>query len=307
LAPSCRGRRNPSRSLNVRLEVLARPKRSASDDPDRRDRRYGQRLFISFAAAIALHEVFAGFVPRSSAPKPQEREVAAQTITLTKRPKPSPTPKPTPRVTAPPRPSPAPQTAVKAPAAKAASTPHAAIGGAAAPKRIALVTPRPVPPHAPPVSLATGTQLGRQNGGQGTGAGAGNGTSGLGGSGSGAGTTGNGNGGDANAACGHVDLLPGRVDYEPDGTVLQYVIAKVTTANDVLVGRFPYPFTYSAERLNPFTHEDVAMAENGGVPVQLPPGNVDPSTLLPAVAFVLKYTNPSDGHSTLMPCSGQSP
>jgi hypothetical protein len=287
--------------------VLARPRRTASDDPDRRDRRYAQRLFISFAAAIALHEIAAGFVPRSDAPKPQEREVAAQTITLSKRPKPSPTPKPTPRITPPPVATLAPQTAVKAPAAKAAATPHAATGGAAAPKRIALVTPRPVPPHAPPVSVAAGTHLGKQNGGQGTGAGSGNGTSGLAGTGTGAGTTGNGNGGDANTACGHVDLLPGRVDYEPDGTVLQYVIAKVTTANDILVGRFPYPFTYSAERLNPFTHEDVAMAENGGVPVQLPPSNMDPSTFLPAVAFVLKYTDPSNGHSTLMPCSGQSP
>jgi hypothetical protein len=102
--------------------------------------------------------------------------------------------------------------------------------------------------------------------------------------------------------CGQVDLEPGQVEYRPDGAVLQYVVAKVTTVNDVLVGRFPYPFIYSAERLNPFSHLDVKLAEDGGVPVQMPPPNLDQSALLPAVAFVLKHTDPTNGHTTLPPC-----
>jgi hypothetical protein len=277
------------------------------DAGDARDRAFTRRLAISFAIAIALHEIFVGFLPGQPKPAP-EREVAEELVTITKRPKPTPvpTPKPTPPSTSRPQATLAPQTEVRAPAAQAAATPHAKVGGAAAPKRIALVTPRPIPPQpALPVSLATGTNAGVQNGGTGVGGGPGNGTGGLGGVGSGTGKSGAGNGGDADTTCGFVDLEPGRVEYKPDGTVLQYVIAKVTTPNDVEVGLFPYPFIYSAERQNPFVHEDVKLAQDNGVPVQMPPPGFDPTTAPLAVQFVLKYTNPANGHTTLPECTGQ--
>ena len=276
---------------------------------DARDRGFARRIAISFALAFALHEILFGFVPTSPQPVP-ERAVAEELVTISKRPKPTPppTPQPTPPTTPRPQASLAPQTAVLAPAAMAAATPDAKVGGAAAPKKLALVSPPPVPPQPiAPVSLATGTHEGVQNGGTGSGAGPGNGTSGLGGVGSGTGKAGNGNGGDADTTCGFVDLEPGRVEYKPDGTVLQYVIAKVTMPTDVLVGVFPYPFVYPAERQNPFSHADVKLANDNGVPVQLPPAGFDAGSAPPAVAFVLKYTNPDNGHTTLPECSTTSP
>jgi len=273
------------------------------------DSDFGRRIAVSFAAAIALHEILVGFLPGPHPPAP-ERVVAQEFVTVTIRPSPSPTPRPTPQPTAPMTPRPqathAPRTEVRAPAARAAATPHAHIGGAAAPKRVALVTPRPVPPSAAPVSLVAGTHAGQQNGGSGTGAGPGQGTSGLGGTGGGTGTAGTGNGGNADTTCGFVDLEPGRVEYRPDGTVRQYVIAKVTTPSDVQVGVFPYPFTYPAERQNPFAHEDVKLAADNGVPVQPPPPGFDATTAPPAVQFVLKYTNPANGHTILPPCAASA-
>jgi len=286
--------------------VLARQVHSRSEARDARERQFGRRLALSFAAAVGLHEVFAGFIPAPDVPQAPESVVAIRTITVTKRAKPLPTPKPAPLTSPPPRAAIAPLTSVKAPAAKAAATPHAAIGGAAAPRRVAVTTPAPIRPHAPPLSSATGSQTGRQNGGTGSGAGSGNGTSGLAGTGPGAASSGSGNAGAADTVCGQVYLIPGRVDYRADGTVLQYVIAKVITANDVLVGRFPYPFTYSADQLNPFKNLAVSGTEDPGIPVQMPPAELDQSALLPAVAFVLKYTNP-DGHTTLPTCPTPSP
>ena len=230
--------------------------------------------------------------------------MAQEIVTITRRPTPAPTPRPTPRITPPPNAAVAPQTAVRAPAPKAAATPHARIGGAAAPKRLVLVTPRP--PEAPPDSLAAGIHQGRENSGSGSGAGPGTGTSGLAGTANGSGTTGTGNAGDANSACGAVTFEPGRAEYEPDGTVLQYVIAKVTTPGDVQVGVFPYPFSYPNERQNPFRHLDVKLAEDNGIPVQMPPAGFDPSTAPPAVQLVLKYTNPLNGHTTLPECAAPS-
>ena len=170
----------------------------------------------------------------------------------------------------------------------------------------------PPEPRAPE-SLVAGSHLGTQNGGTGTGAGAGNGTSGLAGNGTGTGTSGNGNGANANSApCGQVLLLPGRVDFRPDGTVLQHVYAKVIMRDgDVELGVFPYPFVYAAERLNPFVHDD-QLAADKGIPVQTPPPGSDVSAMPPTVQVVLKYTSAATGFTTLPDCGstptpGQAP
>ncbi len=277
------------------------------DDPG-----YRKRLGIAFAAALAIHEIIAGLWPGPPREAREEQRVAEQVVTITKRPRPRPTPAPSPVPT--PRPTPAPRYTfaptfqVRAPAARAAATPHAAVGGAAAPKHVVNVRPKPATPQRRPLeSLVAGTRLGRQNGGSGTGAGAGNGTSGLGGTGSGSGTSGNGNGGDQNTGpCGEVFLLPGRVEYRPDGTVLQHVYAKVILRDgDVQLGTFPYPFVYAAERLNPFVHDD-QLAANKGIPVQTPPPGFDVSAMPPTVQVVLKYTSGATGFTTLPDC-GPSP
>jgi hypothetical protein len=124
-----------------------------------------------------------------------------------------------------------------------------------------------------------------QNGGTGTGAGAGNGDSGQGGTGTGTGTHGTGNGGDANAApCGDIYLIPGPLAYRKDGTVVQYVLAKVIERDGT-----------------------DAVEADGGIPVQQPPPGTDTSALPPAVAVVLKYTNPATGFTRLPACERESP
>jgi hypothetical protein len=265
-------------------------------------------LGIAFALALALHEIVAGFWPHGAPDPKPEATVLAEIVTIVKRPRATPTPRATPRTTPAPHYTLAPKYEVRAPAAKAAATPHAAIGGAAARKHLAIIKPKPIPPQeAPPVSLAMGTHLGKQNGGTGSGSGAGNGTSGLGGTGSGTGSSGNGNGGDTNSApCGDVYLLPGRTDYRPDGTVLQHVYAKVILRDgDVELGTFPYPFVYAAEKLNPFAHDD-QLRPDKGVPVQMPPPGSDVSTMPAMVQFVLKFTSPATGLTILPDCNGDA-
>jgi hypothetical protein len=275
---------------------------------DLADPGYRMRLGIAFAVALALHEIVAGLWPTPLPPEHVQERVAQEIVTISKRvPAPSPSPVPTPSMTPAPRYTLAPRFEVRAPAARAAATPHAAIGGAAARKHLVLVKPKPVAPK-PPESLVAGTHLGKQNGGSGTGAGAGNGTSGLAGSGSGNGTAGTGNGANSNSApCGEVLLLPGRVDYRPDGTVLQHVYAKVIMRDgDVELGVFPYPFIYAAERLNPFVHDD-QLAADKGIPVQTPPPGSDVSTMPATVQVVLKYTSAATGFTTLPDCGATQP
>jgi len=235
------------------------------------------------------------------------RKLSADEIlkAATAKPTPPPTPQPTPRITPAPHYTLAPQTVVRAPAPRAAATPHAAVGGAAAHRRIVH---RTVVSHpAPPQSIAEGTHAGLQNGGTGTGAGPGSGTSGLGGTGSGTSGAGTGNGGETNTSpCGAVYLEPGEVSYRHDGTVVQHVVAKIVLGDGTVeIGRFPYPFLYPAERMNPFVHED-ALRPDKGIPVQLPPPGTDMSGAPMAVQIALKYTNPDTGTTTLRDCGSAS-
>jgi hypothetical protein len=256
--------------------------------------------------------VLATIFPRAAPPGAPETVTPALRVTIVRRtPVPAPTPRPSrtptpPPVTPAPRYTLAPQIVVRAPAPKAAATPHRRAGGAAARKRAAH---RPaIRQAAPPESLAEGTHAGLQNGGTGTGAGPGNGDSGQGGTGTGTGTRGTGNGGDTNAApCGDIYLIPGPLAYRKDGTVVQYVLAKVIERDGTVeVDKFPYPFLYPAERSNPFRHDDAVEAD-GGIPVQQPPPGTDISALPPAVAIVLKYTNPATGFTRLPACDPASP
>jgi hypothetical protein len=260
-----------------------------------------RRFALAFALSLALHEIAAGLWPRRPPPPPEER-VVAQLVTVAVR-TPAPTPRPTPRITPAPHYSIAPRIVVRAPAALAAATPAHTLGGAAARKRIVVARPVPRRP-APPKSVAEGTQSGQANGGAGTGAGPGAGTGGLGGTGSGTAAQGNGNGGDTNAApCGDIFLLPGDVAYRRDGAVLQEVVAKIILRDGTVeVGKFPYPFVYSAEAQNPFRH-DVGLAKNGGIAVQMPPAGTDLSALPASVDVVLKHTDPVTGTTDLPECS----
>ncbi len=272
-------------------------------------------MLVAIASAIALHEVIAGLWPQTPA-RPAEEPVVTQVVKLTRAtpaptpaptpvPTPTPKPKPTPKIT--PTPAPhytlAPVVVVHAPAAKAAATPTRHLGGAAAPKH--TVRKSIVKATSPTVvaSLAEGKAAGKQNGGKGTGAGAGTGTGGLGGKGTGTGTSGNGNAGDASTApCGDVIFEPSHLSYRPDGTVVQEVIAKVTTRDgNVEIGKFPWPFLYPAKKLNPFVY-DAALNGRDGVPVQQPPPGTDLTTAPMVVQFVMKYSDPNSGQTKLPSC-----
>jgi hypothetical protein len=161
------------------------------------------------------------------------------------------------------------------------------------------------PTHrAPPVSLADASHAGKQNGGAGTGAGAGHGDSGLGGTGTGSALAGSGNGGDANLApCGDIYLLPAQIGYRKDGTVLQFVLAKIVLRDGTVdVDRFPYPFVYPGAKENPF-RADAPLTGDGGIPVQEPPAGTDVTRYPVAVQIVLKYTDPQTGVTTLPACN----
>jgi hypothetical protein len=256
-----------------------------------------------------LHALLASLWPGGATRDLPERVTRAEIVTIalrtprpTPRPRPTPTPPPPP-VTPAPHYSLAPTVVVRAPAPKAAATPHRHSGGAAAPKRIARVSQMPAV-HAAPVSLVAGTKAGEQNGGAGTGAGAGTGDGGLGGTGTGTGGVGNGNGGTTDTApCGDVYLLPGALVYRKDGTVVQQVLAKIVERDGtVRVDRFPYPFVYPGEKANPFRHDDAVNAD-GGIPVQEPPAGADVSSMPASVQIVLKFTDPKTGLTSLPACN----
>jgi len=292
---------------------LRRVKRGTVDVADNA---YTRRLLLALAFSIALHEIVAAVWPRAQTRRAEE-PVVTQTIALTHRPPPTPapTPRPTPVPTPPPTakktPAPrytlAPKIVVRAPAAKAAATPRATHGGAAAPKHVTHVIPPPrIRRSAVAPSQIAGTHSGEQTGGTGTGAGAGEGTGGLGGTGSGTGTSSTGNGGDTNSApCGIIYILPGELRYRPDGTVEQHVLAKVILRDGTVeVGKFPYPFIYPGDAANPFRH-DAGLSKSGGIPVQIPPPDEDVSAMPPPVQVVLKHTNPGTGFTDLPECDVQ--
>jgi hypothetical protein len=248
-------------------------------------------------------------VPRPEVAKPQDR-VVAQIVRIEKRPPPTPrpTPHPTPRLT--PTPAPrytlAPRVAVRAPAPRAAATPHRKVGGAAARKHLATPQPRvPSPRPKPPQSLAQGTHAGVQNGGSGTGAGAGAGDSGAGGSGTGSAGTGNGTGGNADTApCGYVTFF-GKYDHsDRGGTRYVHVRIEVTLRNGtVLSDELHWFFVYPNERSDPFA--TLNARADLPTPMQLPPPGFDMSRQQPATVFALQHTTP-DGYTTLPACPGQT-
>jgi hypothetical protein len=229
----------------------------------------------------------------------QDPKTIAERVTIVRQtPKPRITPKPL--ITPKPHATLAPQIAVRAPAPQAAATPHLHSGGAASHKHVA----RTHPIHrAPPASLANASHAGKQNGGAGTGAGAGRGDSGLGGRSTGSALAGTGNGGDANLApCGDIYLLPAQIGYRKDGTVLQFVLAKIVLRDGTVeVDRFPYPFVYPGAKENPF-REDAPLTGDGGIPVQEPPPGTDVTRYPVAVQMVLKYTDPQTGLTSLPAC-----
>lgn len=80
------------------------------------------------------------------------------------------------------------------------------------------------------------------------------------------------------------------------------MIAKVTLRDgSVTIGKFPWPFLYPGEKLNPFTHDEL-VTDHNGVPVQPPPPGTDIASLPAAVQIVLKHTDLATGYTSLPTC-----
>ncbi len=262
------------------------------------------RAASAVAGAIAIHAVLFA-VLRDPGPPAAARTTPGETIAIvmrtpapSPRPTPTPRPKPPPVVTPPPKATPAPVVAVRAPAPRAAAPVRKHVGGAAAPKHVAVRKAK----AAVAVSVAPGIAHGFAPGGTGTGAGPGAGDGGLAGTGSGVAGTGTGNGALANTApCGDVDLIPRETTYMRDGTVHQTVEVEIRLKDGTVEdGTFPYPFVFAGEAANPFEHTSALV--DGGVPVQMPPPGTDVANASLAVRTVIEHTDRTTGKAKLPSC-----
>jgi hypothetical protein len=266
------------------------------------DRTHVRRLAIAFAAAVALHEIAAGFI-HGRAPQAVDQNVPAEPIVVTIH-TPVPTAPPTPR------PTPEPIVTFSAHASPAQAAPRAAArvrhtGGRAAPLAISVTPPPSI--HATPgaIALATADAAGVQNGG--TGVGAGPGASGEGGAnGSGSGGEGNGTGASVQP-CGEVwlDPVPGSLVLNKDGSRTVRVHIEVTMSDGSTVGDvLGWRFKYRREKDDPFAKagSEIPML------LQLPPPGYDlEATQTAATVFAVKHTG-ADGYTDLEDCpKPQSP
>lgn len=289
------------------------------------DRGYVRRLIIALAAAVALHEILAGFWPYSSRQESADT-VVAQRVTIERRPTPKPTPTPQPVLRETPPPSPPPATprprptivwhATQAAAPKAAGPKTERRGGEAAPLHRIIVARRPtivVPVTPAPSRVAAGTPVqngravGIANGGAGTGAGPGTGTGGDNGAsnGNGQGGSGNGTGSGADTSpCGYVDFVPDerRIKTLDDGSQHVEVRISVHLRNGETVEDYlHWPFVYASESDNPFRHKELPAL------LQFPPPGYNlEANQQPVTVFVVKHTGPN-GRTTLPLCPGQKP
>jgi hypothetical protein len=246
-------------------------------------------LAIAFAAAVALHEIAAGFI-HGRAPKESEQAVRADPITVTLH-----TPAPTTRPTTPPTPR-------RTPAPVVTFSRHASLARAV--QHSLFVTPPPSS-HATPaaLALATADASAVQNGG--TGAGAGPGTSGEGGpNGSGSGSGGEGNGSGAGVQpCGEVwlDPVPGSLIFNKDGSRTVRIHIEVTLSDGSTVGdTLGWRFTYHREKDDPFSK--AGLRAEAPALVQLPPPGYDlEARQNAATVFAVKHTG-ADGYTDLEDC-----
>jgi len=268
---------------------------------DGSDRTYWRRLAIAFAVAVALHELFAGLIPRGGPESPEAASKAQVLTILLQTPTPRPSPPPTPPMT------PAPIVTFAAVASRADAAAKAAapvtrhLGGLAAKRKVRIKPPHTVHATPGPIALATAAGVGVQNGGSGSGAGTGvNGDGGLGGTGSGLGGTGNGSGAGVKP-CGEVFMDPFDLRLNRDGSrsmAIKLVVdlSDGSSVEDVLGWRF----TYRREADDPFSP---AGDRAGAIPrLQLPPPGYDlAGRQKPATVFAVKHTG-SDGLTDLEDC-----
>jgi hypothetical protein len=281
------------------------------------DRDYVRRLTIALAAAIALHEIVAGFWPYTSR-KESADSVVAQRVTIERRPTPAPTPVPTPKPT--PTVVPTPRIALTTKqyvhaAPRAAALPTVVRGGAAAkqqqhlivaPRPPVLIPVTPAPHHlAATTSMQNGTAKGIANGGAGTGGGAGNGNGGAGGTNSGTGGTGIEPGMDTPLSPCGIPSFVGLRNRFRDGKFYEDVEILVPLRNGQVVDDYlHWTWVYADEDSNPWSARN---HQNRDDPVLMqlpPPGYNLEANQKAAAVLAIKHTRP-DGTTDLPLCPGQ--
>jgi hypothetical protein len=280
------------------------------------DRDYVRRITIALAAAVALHEIVAGFWPNAARQEPPDT-VVAERVTIVHRPTPAPTPVPTPKPT--PTVVPTPRIALTThkfvhAAPRAAALPTRVRGGQAAKKQHLIVAPRPpvlipVTPAPNRVAVTTSVQNGAgrgvANGGTGTGGGAGNGTGGAGGTGSGTGGNGLEPGMDTPLSPCGIPLFVGLRNKFRDGKFYEDVAIDVPLRNGQVVSDYlHWPWIYPDEDANPFSARNYTKKDER-VPMQLPPPGYDlEANQKPATVLAVRHTRP-DGTTDLPDCPDQ--
>jgi hypothetical protein len=256
-------------------------------------------LLIAFAASIALHEIFAGFV-RPLTPNTSDTRETVEHVEIARiehRVKPTPTPRPTPKPKIPHVITPshviafAPVKAiVNTTNGKSAHREHIKRAGAA----------RPKPPHISHAKPIWDYPTGAQGAGAGKVAAAG--SLGNGGTGTGAGNSGNGNGATGSEPCGFVDFAATPEDMKryPDGSTS--IVVKMTvhfadhTAESVTLD---YPWHYPDEKSNPFSPRNM---DNSDMPAYFQPPPPDKLPSEPQLVQYVAQHSSSGGVTTLKDC-----
>lgn len=241
-----------------------------------------RRLAIAIAAAIALHEIFAGLLPQLLPHATNEPETVAH-VTIAKiekrKPKPTPTPKPKPAI--PPR--------VIAQVVDPGKSAHVEVVKKSAASRPKVVTKY----HSKPIAAVP-------VGGQGAGAGSKGtvGSLGTGGTGSGSGDQGNGSGG----ACGDIDFAdPSAASYDAaTGNYFYDGIEMIVHYSDghAETTTLDYPWHYHNPAMDPFKHTDAPML------FQFPPKAMRANEP-PIVQYVMAHTDEMGG-TQLNGCPGST-
>jgi hypothetical protein len=240
-------------------------------------------LVVAFAISIAIHETLAGFVPRSGATPPAERETVQHVTIARVVPPPTPTPKPTP-----PPPTPPPQTYTHAPIVIARAAPRAAIHRAAAAQPRPPIVPVAHASAAPPPANGEGEGAGDK-----TGAGS-------------PGEGGSGTGGGANEPCGAVTFIDHGSHTDPSTHAFFVTIRMLVSFPDGHTEStiLDYPFSYPNAAADPWSEQN---RSNMDVPMlmQTPPPALA-SGEPPLVQYVVKHTA-ADGFTLMAPCPGAAP
>jgi hypothetical protein len=259
---------------------------SPGDDPERT-----RRFAIAIPTAIAITALLVGLERCQPPDRTVAEQTPATTIVIERA---APTPRPTPKPTAPPTLPPVVRvTIAPEPQRVAAAITHRSAGGAHTAQRA-----------VPQISTARTFAAPNAGGGNGTSVAAGTGEGTGTGDSSGAGDTSGGSTVNADAPCGHVDLIPFQNPDRRGSTVSEYVRATVSFPDGHTQSEeFPYRFVYTDPADDPWSAQNMRN-DNFLTLVQLPPPSANPSRFPELIRYILNHTR-QNGRTVLQECPQQ--